>query len=142
MEKRAKWITVQATINVILEKAWAYWTTPAHIKKWNNASEDWHTPIAEVDLRVGGKFLSRMESKDGQMGFDFIGTYDEVKKMDRLSYTLEDGRKVKISFADKSNKTKIIETFESENIHTIELQRDGWQAILNNFKKYAEGLET
>ncbi|MDF2597122.1 MAG: Activator of Hsp90 ATPase 1-like protein, partial [Clostridia bacterium] len=115
-----------------------YWTEPKHITKWNNASEDWHTPFAENDLRVGGKFLSRMEAKDGSFGFDLSGIYDEVNLHEVISYTLPDGRKVKIIFVGHENKTDIIETFHAENENSIELQQKGWQAILDNFKKYAE----
>ncbi|MDD7794163.1 SRPBCC family protein [Clostridium sp. 'White wine YQ'] len=132
-------ITVETTINEQVEKVWKYWTEPEHIKKWNSASEDWHTPFAENDLRAGGKFLSRMEAKDGSFGFDFGGVYDEVKLNELISYTMGDGRKVRISFANKSNKTIVIETFEAEDTNSIELQQRGWQSILDNFKKYVEG---
>jgi uncharacterized protein YndB with AHSA1/START domain len=131
-------ITVEATINEYIEEVWKYWTEPEHIKKWNSATEDWHTPFAENDLRVGGKFLSRMEAKDGSFGFDFGGVYDEVKLNEFMSYTMGDGRKVRISFVNKSNKTIIIENFEAEDTNSIELQQRGWQSILDNFKKYVE----
>jgi uncharacterized protein YndB with AHSA1/START domain len=133
-----KTITVENTIHAPLDKVWSLWTDPQHIKNWNNASDDWYTPSAENDLKVGGKFVSRMESKDGKFGFDFEGIYDEVKVNELISYTLGDGRKVKISFSDENDETKISETFEAENTHSIEMQKDGWQAILNNFKKYVE----
>ncbi|MBL4930306.1 SRPBCC family protein [Clostridium paridis] len=131
-------ITVETTINEQVEKVWEYWTEPEHIKKWNSASEDWHTPFAENDLRVGGKFLSRMEAKDGSFGFDFGGVYDEVKLNELISYTMGDGRKVRISFANNSNKTIVMENFEAEDTNSIELQQRGWQSILDNFKKYVE----
>ena len=131
-------ITVEATINEQVEEVWKYWTEPEHIKKWNSATEDWHTPFAENDLRVGGKFLSRMEAKDGSFGFDFGGVYDEVKLNEFISYTMGDDRKVRISFANKSNKTIVIETFEAEDTNSVELQQRGWQSILDNFKKYVE----
>jgi uncharacterized protein YndB with AHSA1/START domain len=131
-------ITVETTVHTPIEKAWRYWTEPEHITKWNNASDDWHTPFAENDLRVGGKFLSKMEAKDGSFGFDFSGVYDEVRINEGISYTLDDGRKVSITFISQEDETKIIETFESENINPIELQREGWQAILDNFKKHTE----
>jgi uncharacterized protein YndB with AHSA1/START domain len=131
-------ITVKTTVNAPVEKVWEYWTEPKHITKWNNASEDWHTPFAENDLRVGGKFLSRMEAKDGSFGFDLSGIYDEVNLHEVISYTLPDGRKVKIIFVGHENKTDIIETFHAETENSIELQQKGWQAILDNFKKYAE----
>jgi uncharacterized protein YndB with AHSA1/START domain len=131
-------VTVKTTVNVPVEKAWEFWTEPNHITKWNNASEDWHTPVAENDLRVGGTFLSRMEAKDGSFGFDFKGIYDEVKLLEFISYSLEDGRKVEISFEGKENETEIIETFDPDTSNSIELQQTGWQAIIDNFKKYAE----
>jgi uncharacterized protein YndB with AHSA1/START domain len=131
-------VTVKTTVNVPVEKVWEYWTEPNHITKWNNASEDWHTPVAENDLRPGGSFLSRMEAKDGSFGFDFKGIYDEVKLLKFISYSLEDGRKVEISFEGKENETEIIETFDPDTSNSIELQQTGWQAIIDNFKKYAE----
>jgi uncharacterized protein YndB with AHSA1/START domain len=131
-------VTVETTVHAPVERVWTYWTEPQHITKWNNASDDWHTPIAENDLRAGGKFLSRMEAKDGSFGFDFSGVYDEVRINEGISYTLDDGRKVNITFISQENETKIIETFDSENMNPIELQKDGWQAILDNFKKYTE----
>jgi uncharacterized protein YndB with AHSA1/START domain len=131
-------VTVKTTVNVPVEKVWEFWTEPNHITKWNNASEDWHTPVAENDLRPGGSFLSRMEAKDGSFGFDFKGIYDEVKLLEFISYSLEDGRKVEISFEGKENETEIIETFDPDTSNSIELQQTGWQAIIDNFKKYAE----
>ena len=131
-------ITVENTVNAAVEKAWKCWTSPEHIIHWNNASDDWHTPVAENDLRNGGKFFSRMEAKDGSMGFDFEGVYDEVITNELIAYTLGDGRKVKITFSREGGQTKIVETFETENENSIELQRGGWQAILDNFKKYTE----
>ena len=131
-------ITVATTINAPAVKVWEFWTNPKHITNWNNASDDWHTPRAENDLRVGGKFLSRMEAKDGSMGFDFNGVYDEVKTNELIAYTMEDGRKVKINLEDLGNETNITETFEAENENPVELQRGGWQSILDNFKKYTE----
>jgi uncharacterized protein YndB with AHSA1/START domain len=131
-------ITVESTIKVPVEKAWQYWTKPEHITKWNNASDSWHTPFAQNDLRVGGKFLSRMEARDGSFGFDFAGVYDVVKENERIEYTLGDDRKVVINFTGNENETKVAETFEAENTHSVEMQREGWQAILNNFKKYVE----
>jgi uncharacterized protein YndB with AHSA1/START domain len=131
-------VTVEATVHAPVERVWKYWTEPNHITKWNNASDDWHTPTANNDLRTGGKFLSRMEAKDGSFGFDFSGVYDEVRINVGIYYTLGDGRKVSITFISQENETKIIETFESENTNPIELQEKGWQAILDNFKKYTE----
>ncbi len=134
-----KTITVQAEINAPIDKVWQFWTTPEHITKWNNASDDWHTPRAENDLRVGGKFIFRMEAKDGSSGFDFAGVYDEIKKNDLIAYTIDDERKVKVTFARNSGaETKVVETFEAESANPLEMQRSGWQAILDNFKKHVE----
>lgn len=131
-------ITIAATLNVPVEKVWELWTKPEHITKWNSASEEWHTPKAENDLRVGGAFSSRMEAKDGSFGFDFGGIYDEVKTNELIAYTLGDDRKVEIRFEAEGQSTKITETFEVEELNAVEMQRGGWQAILDNFKKYAE----
>ena len=131
-------ITVENTINAPVEKVWAYWSAPEHITKWNNASEDWHSPRAENDLRTGGKFSTRMEAKDGSMGFDFGGTYDEVKTNEVIAYTMSDGRKVVVNFTKVGDQAKVIETFDAEETNPIEMQRGGWQAILDNFKKYVE----
>jgi uncharacterized protein YndB with AHSA1/START domain len=131
-------ITVESTVQAPVEKVWQYWAGPEHITKWSNASDDWHTTRAENDLRTGGKFLSRMEAKDGSFGFDFGGVYDEVKEHESIAYTMGDGRKVSVTFTVDGNETKVVETFEAENTHPVEMQRGGWQAILDNFKKYVE----
>lgn len=131
-------IVVEASVAAPVEKVWKLWTGPEHITKWNNASPDWHTPKAENDLRNGGKFRARMEAKDGSSGFDFEGVYDEVKANTLIAYTLGDGRKVKIEFKGNGNTTRVVESFDAETENTLELQRGGWQAILNNFKNYSE----
>jgi uncharacterized protein YndB with AHSA1/START domain len=113
---------------------------PEHITKWNNASDDWHTPRAENDLRVGGRFTSRMEAKDASFGFDFGGVYDEVKNNEVISYTMDDDRKLTIIFSYTGDETIVTEIFEAESQNPVEIQRGRWQAILNNFKKYAESL--
>ncbi|AOM76728.1 SRPBCC family protein [Pedobacter steynii] len=133
-------ITVEATVNAPVETVWNAWTSPEHIVKWNCASEDWHTPKAENDIRTGGKFMSRMEAKDGSFGFDFEGIYDEIKVNEIIAYTLGDNRKVRITFNGNGNSTAISETFEAESTNPIEMQKGGWQAILDNFKKYTESL--
>ena len=138
MENEVVKITVQTTVNAAVEKVWAFWTLPEHITQWNYASNDWHTPTATNDLQVGGKFTSRMEAKDGSMGFDFWGIYDVVKTNKLIEYTLGDNRKVSIAFVSNGDETIIIETFEAEKENSIELQQAGWQAILDNFKKYTE----
>jgi uncharacterized protein YndB with AHSA1/START domain len=131
-------ITIENTVNAPVEKVWKLWTGAEHIKKWNNASDDWHTTAAENDLQVGGKFTARMEAKDGSFGFDFWGLYDEIKTNELIAYTIGDGRKVKIIFTPAGNSTKIVETFEAEGTNPIEMQKGGWQNILDNFKKYTE----
>ena len=131
-------VTVESTVKAPVEKVWQFWTTPAHITKWNNASEDWHTAFAENDLREGGKFLSRMEAKDGSVGFDFGGVYGAVKTNEFIEYTMSDGRKVVIRFTGNGNETRVVETFDAESTNPIEMQKGGWQAILNNFKEYVE----
>ena len=131
-------ITVEATVNAPVETVWKAWTEPDHIVKWNFASDDWHSPWAKVDFREGGNFSARMEAKDGSMGFDFGGVYDVIRKNEFIEYTMGDGRKVQTTFAKQGNATKVVETFDAENTHPVELQKGGWQAILDNFKKYAE----
>jgi uncharacterized protein YndB with AHSA1/START domain len=131
-------ITVEAIIQAPVAKVWEYWSKAEHIMQWCNASPDWHVPRAENDLQVGGKFVTRMEAKDGSFGFDFEGVYDEVKTNDLITYTLGDKRKVSIHFISDVNTTKLIEIFEAEDENPVEMQRDGWQAILDNFKKYVE----
>lgn len=131
-------ITLTTIVNSDIDTVWKTWTEPEHIKNWNNASPDWHTPKAENDLRKGGKFSSRMEAKDGSMGFDFGGTYDEVVPNKQIKYTLDDGRKVNITFAKTDEGVSIKETFEPESQNSVDMQRQGWQAILDNFKKYIE----
>ena len=130
--------TVQTTIHAPLAKAWEFWTTPEHIMQWNNASDDWHTTNAQNDLRKGGNFSSRMEAKDGSFGFDFGGTYDEVIVHELIAYTLGDGRKVNVTFESHGDQTNIVEIVEAENENPIEMQQVGWQAILDNFKRYTE----
>ena len=134
-------ITVKNTVKSSPTRVWELWSDPEHIVKWNTASEDWHTPRAENDLRVGGKFLSRMEAKDGSFGFDFEGTYDEVVPQKRIAYTMGDGRKVEVDFNGHNGQTEIVSTFDAENQNSIEMQRAGWQAILDNFKSYAENID-
>ena len=133
-----KTITVQAIINAPAEKVWKLYTDPEHIMQWNNASNDWHTPRAENDLKVGSKFLFRMEAKDGSSGFDFGGIYEEIKINQLIMYSIDDGRKVRIRFTKNDTKTKVVIKFDAESTNPIEMQRNGWQAILNNFKKYVE----
>jgi uncharacterized protein YndB with AHSA1/START domain len=132
-------ITVETTINAPVGKVWEYWTKPEHITRWNNASDDWYTPRAENDVRVGGRFNYRMEAKDGSFGFDFGGQYDAITPNEYIGYTIGDGRTVEIKFTADGNETRVQEIFEAENTNSIEMQQVGWQNILNNFKKYTEG---
>lgn len=139
METTAKQpITIQTTIDAPVEKVWKFWNTPEDIIQWCTPSPDWHTPRAENDLRAGGKYLARMEAKDGSFGFDFGATYDEVRPNDYIEYTIADGRKVLINFVGDDGQTKIVQTFDAEDQNPVEMQRAGWQAILDNFRKYAE----
>ena len=133
-------ITVEATVNAPVEKVWEAWSEPKHITKWCAASDDWHAPKAENDLRTGGTFSTRMEAKDGSFGFDFGGIYDNVKRYELIEYTMGDGRKVKVIFSPVGEQTKVIETFDAESTNPVEMQKTGWQAILDNFKKYAEAI--
>ena len=131
-------ITVQNTINASINKVWDFWTLPEHITKWNNASPDWHTPYAENDLKEGGKFKSTMAAKDGSMSFDFEGEYTLLKQNEAIQYVLADGRKIEISFKEIQSGVLITESFDPETENSEELQKLGWQAILDNFKKYTE----
>lgn len=136
-----KQITVQTIVKADVKKTWEYWTKPEHIMKWNYASDDWHCPSAMNDVRVGGKFCATMASKDGKFSFDFEGTYATIKLHELIEYEMTDGRKVKIEFKKVVDGTQVIEIFDPENENSIEMQRDGWQAILNNFKKYIEQIK-
>jgi len=133
-------ITVETTVNAPIEKVWEYWNNPEHIKYWAFASDDWEAPSAENDLKTGGKFKTRMQSKtDKTQGFDFGGTYTNVEERKVIEYTMDDGRKVSIHFDTADDgQTKITESFDPESENSEEMQRSGWQAILNNFKKYTE----
>ena len=131
-------ITVQISVQAPIDLVWKLWTSPENIVNWYNASEDWHSPRAENDLRIGGKFMTRMEAKDGRFGFDFEGIYETVKTNELIEYVLADERRIRIVFTGSDNETQITETFDAEEINPIELQQGGWQAILNNFKKYVE----
>lgn len=132
-------IIVSTVVRAPRARVWETWTDPAHVVHWYFASDDWHVPRAENDLRVGGRFVTEMAARDGSAGFDFEGTYTEVLPQERIGYVMDDGRKVTIAFADKDGGTEVTETFDPETENTIELQRHGWQSILDNFKKYAEG---
>ncbi len=131
-------ITVSTTINASVEKVWNAWTNPNDIMQWCAASDDWHVPSATNDLKIGGKFVTRMEAKDKSFGFDFEGEYTEVVPHEWIKYKMSDGREVEIHFKNNGTQTEIIETFDAESQNPVDMQRDGWQSILNNFKKYTE----
>ena len=130
-------ITVSTTVHAPIDAVWKAYTTPEDIMQWNAASDDWHTTASTVDLRVGGIFSSRMEAKDGSMGFDFAGTYTQVIPNELLEYAFGD-RTARISFAENPDGTTVTVSFDAESTHSIEQQEYGWQSILNNFKKHVE----
>ena len=130
-------ISIEAIINAPIETVWERYTKPEYITQWNFASDDWHCPRSENDPRTGGRFNNRMEAKDGSFGFDFEGTYDEVRDGEMIAYTIGD-RKVQVYFVPEDEKTKVVVDFEAEDENSLDMQRDGWQAILDNFNKCAE----
>jgi uncharacterized protein YndB with AHSA1/START domain len=140
METQATVITVEATVHAPITTVWDSWNNPEHITQWAFASPDWHTPWAKNDLRVGGSFSSRMEAKDGSFGFEFGGVYDAVTTNELIAYTMADGRKVMVEFSAEGDATKVVERFDAENENPVDMQQMGWQAILDNFKKYTESL--
>ncbi|MFH7012293.1 SRPBCC family protein [Flavobacterium sp. FlaQc-52] len=131
-------ITVKNTIDAPISKVWEFWTLPEHITKWNTPSPDWHTPYAENDVKEGGKFKSTMAAKDGSMSFDFEGEYTLVKQNEAINYVIADGRKVEISFKQTPNGVEVVESFDPETENSEEMQRGGWQAIMDSFKSYVE----
>jgi len=131
-------ITVEATVNKPVSQVWKAWNTPSDIIQWNTADPSWHSPSSGNDLRVGGKFKHRMEAKDGSFGFDFEGVYDRVERYKEIAYTMPDGRRVTTSFVERNGKTDIATTFDAETENEPEFQKQGWQAILDNFVKYVE----
>lgn len=131
-------ITVETTVKAPLSKVWECWNKPEHIVNWAFASDDWEAPGAENDLRTGGKFKTTMAAKDKSTSFDFAGVYTVVKEPEHIEYDMSDGRHVKVEFAELPDSVKVTETFDPENENSEELQRSGWQAILDNFKKYVE----
>lgn len=134
-------ITIEATISSDLQTAWDSYTQPKHITQWNFADDSWHCPSAENDLQKGGKLKSRMEAKDGSFGFDFEGIYDEVEEKRRLVYHLENGRSVETTFKEEGDSILVTTTFDAETENPIEMQKGGWQAILNNYKKHTESIK-
>ena len=132
-------ITVETTVAAPIAEVWRSYTSPEDIQQWNAASDDWHTTAATVDLRVGGAFSSRMEAKDGSFGFDFEATYNAISEGKSFTYTIPDGRVVDVIFEPDGDNTRIDIRFDAEKMNPVEMQQNGWQAILNNFKKYTEG---
>lgn len=130
-------ITIKATVLADKQKVWNYYTQPEHITKWNFADPSWHCPTAKNDLKVGGRYVARMEAKDGSFGFDFDAVYKEVSQEENFTYEFG-GRLATIEFKEKNGQTDVTVTFDPETENSIELQRTGWQAILDNFKKYTE----
>lgn len=133
-------ITVSTQVNAPIETVWKAWTEPEHITQWNFAHESWQCPSATNDVQSGGRFCWRMEARDGSAGFDYTGQYTEVNKPNEISLKLDDERQVVISFVLQGDAVLVTETFEIEDLNSADMQRQGWQAILDNFKKHAESL--
>ncbi|MEN9999132.1 MAG: hypothetical protein RI922_2122 [Bacteroidota bacterium] len=133
-------ITVKTTIHSSIEQVWSAWTSAEHITQWTFASDDWHAPYAEIDLKVGGRFKTTMAAKDESFSFDFSGTFTEVAPMKKIAYTLDDDRKVVIEFTVNGKEVTVVESFDPESVNSLELQETGWQMILNNFKKHVDSL--
>ena len=131
-------ITVERTVNAPLDRVWDAWNNPADIKQWNSAQEDWHTTASNVDLREGGKFSARMEARDGSVGFDFEGTYTRVEPRKAIEYRMSDGREVQVEFTEGPDGVLVRETFDAETENSPELQRQGWQAIMDSFGRHVE----
>ncbi|HEX6104446.1 MAG TPA: SRPBCC family protein [Gemmatimonadales bacterium] len=135
-------ITVETLVKAPLDRVWDAWNNPADIEQWNTAQEDWHTTRSSVDLREGGKFMARMEAKDGSEGFDFEGTYTRIVPRRTIEYRMSDGREVRVEFAERDGAVLVTETFDPESENPPELQRTGWQAILDNFGRHVEARNT
>lgn len=132
-------ITIETSVAAPLDEVWRAWTTPADIQQWNAAADTWHCPSASIDLRVGGRFCSRMEARDGSAGFDFEGTFTEVVPHARIEYALGDDRRVQVEFVEEGDAVTVRETFDTEDVHAAEYQRQGWQAILDRFARHVAG---
>jgi uncharacterized protein YndB with AHSA1/START domain len=133
-------ITIEAVVHAPIDRVWEAWNKPEHIKYWAFASEDWEAPSAENDLRVGGQFKTRMQAKDGSAGFDFGGTYSAVEEHKLIEYDMSDGRHVKNTFEETPEGVRVVVTFDLEKENSPDFQKAGWQAILDNFKKYTESI--
>lgn len=134
----AEKIIISTNVNAKIEKVWQYYNQAEHIVNWNFASDDWCCPKVETDLRVGGKYLARMEAKDGSFGFDFEAVFDEIRQPEWVAYTMDDGREAEIEFKEEGEKSLVKISFDPDQSHSRQMQQDGWQAILDNFKKYVE----
>lgn len=130
-------ITVETVVDAVVERCWAAWNSPNDICAWNAASDDWHTTDARVDLRPGGQFSYRMEARDGSMGFDFAGEYERIEPPHLIEATFG-GRRLRVEFVAEGSRTRVRETFDAEDEHPIEMQREGWQAILDHFGRHVE----
>ena len=140
METREKTqVTVETFVKAPVDKVWRYFTEPEHIKRWYFAADDWAVPYADNDLLVDGRFKVSMAAKDKSAGFDFTGSYTRVDKFKLIEFTIDDGRHVRVEFSEEGDGVRVQETFETEKENSVELQKSGWQAILDNFKKYVEG---
>lgn len=137
-ESKAAAITIEALVKAPIDKVWTYWNEPKHITQWAYASDEWHAPYAENDLRKDGTFKTTMAAKDGSMSFDFGGVYTAVETNKLIAYTMDDGRTVKVEFTPQGRHTRVVETFDPESQNPVDMQRAGWQAILDNFTKYTE----
>ena len=131
-------VIIQANVSANIKKVWEYYTQPAHITKWNFATDDWMCPDASNDMRIGGKYIARMEAKDGSFGFDFEAVYNEISDGEKFTYVMPDNREVNVIFNQNGDAIEVTVKFDAETENPIELQREGWQSILNNFKKYTE----
>lgn len=134
----SKKITIKATVSADKQKVWDYYTKPEHITKWNFADPSWHCPSATNDLKVGGRYVARMEAKDGSFGFDFEGIYNQIPEYEGFTFTMPDNRVVQVAFKEVDDQIEVTVTFDAESQNPVEMQRQGWQAILDNFKKYTE----
>jgi uncharacterized protein YndB with AHSA1/START domain len=133
-------ITISTIIRVAKEKVWDCYTLPEHIIRWNFATPDWHCPAAHNNLTPGGTYHARMEAKDGSFAFDFKATYQQIIPYDSFQFVMDDGRKVHFSLEESEAGTIVNIAFDAENVNPLEMQRQGWQAILDNFKNYTESL--
>jgi uncharacterized protein YndB with AHSA1/START domain len=139
MTNQSALITIETLVNAPIAKVWSCWTQPAHVMNWNHASDDWHCPAAENDLQVGGKFVYKMAARDGSFEFDFWGIHNEIREHEVIASTLGDNRSLLVTFIPTASGVKVVETFEAETQNSVDMQRAGWQMILDNFRNHVEG---